>query len=63
MKHYAIEELDRFHHGDMGILARIKCLSHIKTCQECQKVLEQLKTDDNLLQKIRNAVKEMNVSK
>ena len=60
MKHYTIEELDRFLHVDMGALARIKCSSHIKTCQDCQKRLEQLKADDSLLSKIRHAVKEMN---
>lgn len=53
MKHYTIEELDRYRHGDMNTLIRISCASHLKRCEVCRNLLETLTQDDILLEIVR----------
>jgi len=53
MKHYTIEELDRYRNGDMNLLSRISCAGHLKQCETCRNLLETLKKDDLLLEAVR----------
>lgn len=32
MKHYTKEELELYRHGQMSVLGRIACSSHLKEC-------------------------------
>jgi len=56
MKHYTIEELDRYRNGDMNILVRISCREHLKQCESCRILLETLKKDDLLLDAVRKNI-------
>ena len=56
MKHYTKEELDLYRNGKLSILSRISCSAHLKECQECANLLEELKEDDQLLAHLRNSV-------
>ena len=53
MGHYTTEELDRYSNGDMNMLSRISCAGHLKQCDSCRNLLETLKQDDQLLEKVR----------
>ena len=66
MKHYTKEELELFRNGQMSILGRLRCSAHLKACQECSKVMEELKEDDNLISEVRGSVqlyKELSMEK
>ena len=66
MKHYTKEELELFRNGHMSILGRLRCSAHLKECQECSKVMEELKEDDNLISEVRGSVqlyKELSMEK
>jgi len=56
MKHYTIDELDRYRNGDMNMLSRISCASHLKQCGGCRNLLESLKQDDQLLETVRKNI-------
>lgn len=56
MRHYTIEELDRYRNGDMNTLIRISCAGHLKRCEVCRNLLETLKKDDLLLEKVRRNI-------
>lgn len=62
MKHYTIDEIDRFVHGNMSILARVKCSLHLKSCPECHSLISQLEKDDVLIDKLKNAIEEFDAS-
>ena len=56
MKHYTKEELDLYRHGKLSVLSRISCTAHLKECQECAKLFEELKEDDQLLEHLRSSI-------
>ena len=56
MKHYTIDELDRYRNGDMNMLSRISCASHLKQCDGCRNLLEALGKDDEFLEAVRKSV-------
>ena len=56
MKHYTIDELDRYRNGDMNMLIRISCASHLKQCDGCRNLLEALGKDDEFLEAVRKSV-------
>jgi len=60
MKHYTVEELDRFRNKDMSVLARIKCSEHLKKCDLCRALLGNLHLDDMFVADLQNALKLMN---
>ena len=53
MKHYSKEELELYRNGKMSVLGRIACLNHLHECEECSKLLEELKDDDDFVTKLR----------
>lgn len=53
MKHYTVEELDRYRNGDMNAIGRINCAKHLKDCPECRSRFEGLREDDKLLAMLR----------
>ncbi len=56
MKHYTREELELYRNGQMSVLGRITCTSHLRECQKCMKIMDELKEDDKLIAKMRNSV-------
>ena len=53
MKHYAKEELELFRHGQMSVLGRINCASHLKECVECRELLQELEAEDDFVEELR----------
>ncbi len=58
MKHYTKEELDMYRHGQMSVLGRIGCASHLQNCSECAKLMEELKEDDKLIADLRSSIQQ-----
>lgn len=56
MKHYTREELELYRNGQMSVLGRIGCSSHLKECETCSKLLEELQEDDQLIARIRSSI-------
>ena len=56
MKHYTREELELYRNGQMSVLGRIACTSHLRECAECLKIMEDLKEDDKLIANLRSSV-------
>jgi len=54
--HYTKEDLELYRNGQMSVLGRIACSAHLKSCQECQKKLEELKADDSFLEELRDSI-------
>ena len=57
MKHYTKEELELYRHGQMSVLGRIACSSHLKECESCRKCLEELEHDDAFVRELRDSIK------
>lgn len=57
MKHYTKEELELYRHGQMSVLGRIACSSHLKECESCAKRLEELEHDDTFVRELRDSIK------
>ena len=47
MKHYTKEELELYRHGQMSVLGRIACSSHLKECEY----------DDAFVRELRDSIK------
>ena len=58
MKHYTREELELYRNGQMSVLGRIACTSHLRECPECMKIMEELKEDDVLIANLRSSVQQ-----
>ena len=58
MKHYTREELELYRNGQMSVLGRIICTSHLRECTECMKIIEELKEDDKLIANLRSSVQQ-----
>ena len=58
MKHYTKEELDMYRHGQMSVLGRIGCSSHLQNCIECAKLMEELQEDDKLIADLRSSIQQ-----
>ena len=56
MKHYTKEELELYRHGQMSVLGKINCASHLQDCEECRKLLEELKTEDDFVDELRSSI-------
>ena len=56
MKHYTIDEIDRYVHGNMSTLAKIRCTIHLKSCNECNDLVLQLEKDESFIQKLKTAL-------
>lgn len=56
MKHYTQEELELYRNGQMSVLGRINCTSHLKVCKECSMLLQELLEDDRLISNLRSSV-------
>jgi hypothetical protein len=60
MNHYSKIELDRYLHNNMNMLARLSCTKHIKQCDNCNQLLNEIKADEQMLKDIRNGVNLIN---
>ena len=58
MKHYTQEELELYRNGQMSVLGRIACTSHLRECAECLKIMEELKEDYKLIANLRSSVQQ-----
>jgi hypothetical protein len=57
MSHYSEDELEGYLHGDIGVIRRMLCSSHLAKCKNCKAMLDELKTDDVLIEELRISVK------
>lgn len=62
MKHYTIDEIDRYIHGNMGTLAKIKCSAHLKSCPDCRELLFQVERDEAFIGKLKGALQQFEPS-
>lgn len=53
MKHYTKEELEMYRHGELSVIGKITCSTHLQQCSKCRKMLEELNADDQLLKELR----------
>ena len=58
MKHYTIDEIDRFVHGSMSTFAKIKCSFHLKSCPKCKELLSQVESNEAFIEKLKGALQE-----
>ena len=56
MKHYTKEELELYRHGQMSVLGKINCSSHLRECEECRKLLEDLEAEDDFVKELRSSI-------
>ena len=56
MKHYTKDELELYRHGQMSVLGKINCSSHLQKCEKCQKLLEELKSEDDFVEELRSSL-------
>ena len=56
MKHYTKEELELYRHGQMAVLGRITCASHLKKCAECRELLKELEAEDDFVKELRSSI-------
>ena len=56
-KHYTMEKLELYRHGEMSILGRVQCAAHLKECAECRKRLAELREDDLLIGELRESLR------
>ena len=57
MKHYTKEELELYRNGKMSVLGRISCACHLRECEICTQIMEELKDDDHLIARLRSSVR------
>ena len=48
MAHYTKEQLESYRNGDTSVLGRIICGIHLKNCEECSQLLDELAEEDKL---------------
>ena len=56
MRHYTKEELELYRHGQMSVLGKISCASHLRECEACRSLLEELKAEDDFVQELRSSL-------
>ena len=56
MKHYSKEDLELYRNGKMSVLGRLNCAHHLKECEQCNKILQELQEDDNFLTELRSSI-------
>ena len=57
MRHYSKEELDLYRHGEMSVLGRIGCSSHLKECSACAALMEELQKEDALVAELQESIR------
>lgn len=56
MKHYTKEELELYRHGQMSVLGKINCSSHLHECEACQNLLKELESEDDFMKELRSSI-------
>ena len=56
MKHYTKEELELYRHGLMSVLGKNNCAAHLRECEECGKLLDELKSEDDFVEELRSSL-------
>ena len=56
-KHYTKEELELYRNKDMSLLGRLSCAAHLRECQECRSLLDELESDDAFVSELRESIK------
>ena len=56
MKHYTKEELELYRHGQMSVLGRVTCASHLQKCEECRELLKELESEDDFVKELRSSL-------
>lgn len=58
MKHYTKEELELYRNGQMSVLGRITCTSHLRKCNACAGVMGKLKEEDDFIAELRSSIQQ-----
>lgn len=58
MRHYSLDEIERYMNNDCGLLRRYLINRHLKRCDECLSRIENLKNNDTLLTSLRDAIED-----
>ncbi len=56
MKHYRKEELELYRHGQMSVLGRVNCATHLQKCAECRELLKELESEDDFVEELRSSI-------
>lgn len=56
MRHYSLDEIERYLNNDCGIVRKYLISRHLKVCDECLSRIENLKNNDKLLSCLRDAI-------
>jgi predicted anti-sigma-YlaC factor YlaD len=56
MAHYTKEQLESYRNGNTSVLGRIICGIHLKNCEECSKLLDELAEEDKLIDELQNSI-------
>ena len=56
-KHYTKDELEMYRHGQMSLLGRMQCSSHLRECPDCRTLLDELESDDEFVKELRDSLK------
>ena len=56
MAHYTKEQLESYRNGNISVLGRITCSIHLKNCEACSKLLDELAEDDKLISELQNSI-------
>ena len=55
-KHYTKDELEMYRHGQMSLLGRMQCSSHLRECPDCRTLLDELESDDEFVKELRDSL-------
>ena len=56
-KHYTKEELELYRNDGMSLFGRIQCAAHLRECQECRTLLDELENDDAFVDELRESIR------
>ena len=56
MKHYTKEELELYRHGQMSVLGRVACATHLQKCAGCCDLLKELESEDDFVKELRSSI-------
>ena len=56
MAHYTKEQLESYRNGNISVLGRIACSIHLKNCEACSKLLDELAEDDKFISELQKSI-------
>lgn len=56
MKHYTKVDLQRYEQKEMGCIQRWCCTAHLRKCQHCMQLLNEIRNENNEIASFRNQI-------